>query len=133
MTQCLPATGTQTSWDAMAKCDRRARIAERKLWTAIGFAVCPGTKGQSCFAALPVRFTTSTGHTWRGMARIKIGTRTNTVFTFSQMERNHDLETYSILSGCSAARQRLRTLPAQRTVDSERHFQRLSVSPLRFP
>ena len=67
---------------AMAKRDRRVRIAGRKLWTAIGFAACPGTKGRLYFVPRPVRFTTLTGHTWRGMVRIKIGTRTNAGFTF---------------------------------------------------
>ncbi len=53
MRQRLPATGTQRSCDAMAKRDKRVRIAGRQLWTAIGFAVCPRTKDRLYFVLRP--------------------------------------------------------------------------------
>jgi hypothetical protein len=58
----LPATGTQPSRDAMAKRAKRVRTAGRKLWTAIGLAVCREKMSTSCSAALYAPFDISTLH-----------------------------------------------------------------------
>jgi NTE family protein len=69
----LPATGTQALRDAMAKRTQRVRIAGRELWTVTGFAACLGTKGRLYFVPRPARFVTSTAHTRKGMALVRIG------------------------------------------------------------
>src|SRR4051812_454186 len=129
--QRLPQPGAQTSRDATAKCAKHARIVRRKLWMATGFAGCPHPKRQSCFAARPAPFAFSTAHDLKQMARITNAIPASTVFTFSQME-SYGLESHSILACRSAAHQRLRPLPTQRTVDLERHVRRLSLSPHRY-
>ena len=83
MRRRVPATGTQALRDVMAKCAKRVRNVMRKLWTAIGFAVSREKMVPSCSAALRAPFDISSVHPRSGMARVKIGSLTNTVFTFS--------------------------------------------------
>jgi hypothetical protein len=81
MRRRLLATGIQLSCKAMAKRDKRVRIVTRKLWTAIGFAACPGTKSQLCFVLRPARCVISSGQPQSGMTWIRIKLLANAIFS----------------------------------------------------
>jgi hypothetical protein len=123
----LPTAETPTCMHAMAKCGNRARSVSRILWTTIGFAGYRETKHQSCFAARPVPFATSTEPARTGMVRIRIATLTNTVSTFSQMESNRGREICFHFPRCSATRERLCPLPAHRTFEFEWRLHRIPM------